>query len=99
VLKIEALDIKPGASFIVDTATRRQREEYERQVVDMLQDAGVVDAGPGTLLAHLDRDKCEFAKCEFALMRLEALYSVRLRRDYLSVAEVAGELYKALNVH
>ncbi|UVL76886.1 hypothetical protein LOY24_19425 [Pseudomonas putida] len=78
----------------MDTATRRQREEYERQVVDMLQDAGVVDAGPGTLLAHLDRDKCEFA-----LMRLEALYSVRLRRDYLSVAEVAGELYKALNVH
>ena len=91
-LKIEALDIKPGASFIVDTATRRQREEYERQVVDMLQDAGVVDAGPGTLLAHLDRDKCEFA-----LMRLEARYSVRLRRDYLSVAEVAGELYKALD--
>lgn len=51
----------------MDSATRRQREEYERQVVDMLQDAGVVDSGPGTLLAHLDRDKCEFA-----LMRLEA---------------------------
>lgn len=90
-LKIEALDIKPGASFIVDTATRRQLEEYERQVVDMLQDAGVVDPGSGTLLAHLDRDKCEFA-----LMQLEARYSVRLRRDYLNVAEVAGELFKAL---
>ena len=75
----------------MDTATRRQREEYERQVVDMLQDAGVVDSGPGTLLAHLDRDKCEFA------MRLEARYSVRLRRDYLSVAEVADALYKALD--
>ena len=76
----------------MDSATRRQREEYERQVVDMLQDAGVVDSGPGTLLAHLDRDKCEFA-----LMRLDARYSVRLRRDYLSVAEVADALYKALD--
>ncbi|QHG64232.1 hypothetical protein [Pseudomonas putida] len=74
-------------------ATRWLRMEFERQVIDYLQDAGVVDPWLGTLLAHQDRDKCEFA-----LMGLEARYGVHLRRDYQTVAELAAGLCKAMDL-
>lgn len=67
--------------------------EFERQVIDFLQDAGVVDPWLGTRMAHQDRDKCEFA-----LMGLESRYGVRLRRDYQTVAELAAALYKAMEL-
>jgi len=64
--------------------------DYSQHVLYVLQDAGVVDPWLGTWLPHLDRDKCEFA-----LMQLEARYSVRLRRDYQTVAELIDGLSNA----
>ncbi|WP_085674926.1 MULTISPECIES: hypothetical protein [unclassified Pseudomonas] len=77
----------------MNIVTLWRRRDFERQVIDCLQDAGVVDPWLGTWLAHLDKDKCEFA-----LMGLEARYGVHLRRDFQTVAELVAGLCNAMDL-
>ena len=76
---------------MVDIAIWREREKYLLYVFDALQHAGIVDPSMGMPLAHLDRDKCEYA-----LMVLELDHRIRLRRDYLTVGDLAGGLSRAI---
>ncbi|MFJ4386918.1 hypothetical protein ACIP02_21640 [Pseudomonas sp. NPDC089408] len=78
---------------MVDIAIWREKEKYLRYVFDALQHAGIVDPSMGMPLAHLDKDKCEYA-----LMVLELDHRIRLRRDYRTVGELAGGLCSAIEI-
>lgn len=76
---------------MVDIEVKWEREALERYVIDCFQNAGVVDPSAGTRLAHMDKDKCEFA-----LKWLEFRHGICLERDYRTVGELADELGQAL---
>ncbi|GAB1618484.1 hypothetical protein V7V80_12595 [Pseudomonas kermanshahensis] len=65
--------------------------DITRHVIDCFQNAGVVDPDTGTRLAHLDKDKCEFA-----LMWLEICHGIPLDRDYRTLGELAEALGEAI---
>lgn len=68
------------------------QRQYETEVIDHLQDAGVVDPTLGMRLQEMDQDKREFA-----IRQLEIRYKVRLRRDaHTTVHALAEELGKAM---
>ncbi|MFF7065304.1 hypothetical protein [Pseudomonas sp. NPDC008258] len=73
-------------------ASKPHHTHYQAEVIDHLQDAGIVDPTLGMRLLEMDQDKREYA-----LRQLESRYQVRLRRDAAAtVHALAEELGRAL---